>query len=53
MRLAMTITASSADLRDLMLEGDLAQVQQDSLQIKITVAKRLTVLVTSIVKAIS
>jgi hypothetical protein len=36
-----------------MLEGDLALVQQDSSQIKITVAKRLTALATSIAKAIS
>ena len=46
MPLATTITDSLEDSKGLMQEGDLALVRQDSFKIKITVAKRLTVLAT-------
>lgn len=46
MPLDTTITASLASLKGLMQEGDSAQAHPGSFKIKITVAKRLTVLAT-------
>jgi hypothetical protein len=50
MRSDTTTTASSAGLKGLMLAGDSAQAQPDFSKIKITVAKRLTALATSIAR---